>query len=93
MGMADCNICSAVAAGGRIRITEDDADLLEEILAERRKSTLIKRRTLIDEGDTAGLVGLANLTLRQIDRLSEEILRTRIERGWHTSHEPERPHS
>jgi hypothetical protein len=86
-----CPACTAVATGGRIRINEDDADLLDELLAQKRHELLVLRRSSIDNGE-ASAVGVTNLVIRQIDRIGEEIARTRTEKGWLTSHEPERSH-
>jgi hypothetical protein len=88
----NCPACTAVATGGRIRINEDDADLLEEMLHDRRQAQLIVRRAAIDD-PMPGVVALANGVIRQIDRISAEIERTREEKGWRTGHEPERPDS
>lgn len=85
----ECETCLAVANGGRIRLTESRAGLLVSLLRKERHEQLVQRRIGIDGWDPAG-ASVASDVIRDIDVLLEEVERTRIERGWRTSHEPER---
>jgi hypothetical protein len=89
----DCPTCLAVARGGRIRVTEEGADLSVTAYHLLRGVLLRSRRAALDSDDP-GLASEVNLQIRQVDVLLEELARTQIEKGWRTSHvEPERTHS
>lgn len=85
----DCPVCQAVAGGGRIRLTDEGADMLAELLYEKRGQVLRDRRSL-------RLVGAAtkvhDATLDLIDQLYHEIKRTQQEMGW-IDGEPKRTHA
>lgn len=84
--MYDCPTCRGVAAGGRIRLTEDAATLLILLLTTSRREQLRIRRVVID----AALDPLIyNTRIRQIDTLLDEIGRTQREMGWRHD-QPER---
>lgn len=82
---SDCPVCASVAQGGRIRLTEEQAMLLEALLATSRRQVLRGRRKAIDGSDVSARRE-ADKSLRLIDLMLEEIGATQVEKGWHNRH-------
>jgi hypothetical protein len=79
------------AGGGRIRLTEETAMLMEALLVGARRQGVRARRRTIDSHDEAGQretdrqLGLIKMTL-------EEIHRTQTEKGWPSLGQLQRSH-
>jgi len=88
---SDCPTCAAVAHGGRIRLNEETALLLEALLVGARRQSVRVRRRTIDSGEEEAQreadeqLGLIKLTL-------EEIHRTQVEKGWPSLGQLQRSH-
>lgn len=82
MSQPECPVCVAIAAGGRIRLTEESAQLLEALLRTARRASVRDRRAAINSDDSPRRTE-AERALRLIDSSIEEIERTQSEKGWH----------
>ena len=74
-----CPVCQGVAAGGRIRMTDEGADLLEELLVDERRRAVGNRRLAKDAGEPAEI---HNHRIRLAEQLLGEVHRTQDEMGW-----------
>lgn len=74
-----CPTCLGVSRGGRIRLTEETADLLDLLLRDKRNEQLQFRRVAIDGGVDPKPY---NDRLATVDLALEEVQRTRVEMGW-----------
>jgi hypothetical protein len=83
MSPSDCPVCAAVASGGRVRVTEESAQLLFAVLRDMRRRGVRERRSALTASDDS-FVSEANHQLKLIDWLMEEIERTQVEKGWPT---------
>lgn len=92
MALEHCETCFAVAAGGRIRLTDRSADMLLDLVRERRNDYARLRRLYIDNGN-AEATRAANDQLKMMDVTIEEIRRTQSEMGWLDDGQPQRSHS
>lgn len=79
-----CEVCDAVASGGRIRVTEASSELLIGLLRDYRKERVLDRRSAITN-ESPKDVGETNEQLRVADILIKEIERTQAEKQWPTS--------
>lgn len=84
-----CPVCQSVASGGRIRLTDEGAELLMELLYEKRGAVLQARRLLKVAG---AKTTVHDEQLDAINLLYQETKRTQQEMGW-TNGEPQRTHA
>lgn len=76
---ADCPVCLSVAAGGRIRLTDEGAAVVEVLLRSALSETLKNRRIAINAGADASV---HRERAKLLQRTLEEIERTQIQMGW-----------
>ena len=76
-----CETCTAVAGGGRIRLTETNALLLLDMAQQRRGGLLSDRRYAIETGQNETVLDLKE-QLKDLDLLIKETEATQREMGW-----------
>ena len=81
---AECPTCVGVSRGGRIRVTERNAEMLLDGIREQRQNWLKLRRMYIDAGALEATKATDGV-LREIDLAIEELERTQREMGWPTT--------
>lgn len=85
----DCPVCLGVSAGGRIRLTDEGADLLLVLLHDARVKAFEDRRLVIDAGNSPQIY---NQRLSLIRQMTSEVRRTQDEMGW-SGGQPQRTHT
>lgn len=85
----DCPTCHAVAAGGRIRMTDEGAEILELLLRDYEQLQLQNRKLAKGVG---GPVDGYNRRIEVTRQLLGEVERTQSEMGW-LDGQPQRTHA
>jgi hypothetical protein len=77
----ECETCTGVSRGGRIRVTDTSSAELLSYARISREFWLQRRREWLDNGYTADADALKP-KLKELKHVIDELVRTRREMGW-----------